>query len=211
MNIAHNANKVWVIGTNVEAGGYGIYRYNWAGNNWTKIPGSAIRAAVDKFGKGWVVNKAAYIYAFHGGKWVLIPGRAWDIDVSTSHKLWVIGTNVEGGGFGIYRWDGKWTKIPGSAVRIGVDGDGRAWVVNKFGRIYFHNGSTWVLLNGLAKDIAVHDGNVAVIGTNNRIYRRWHTGNTWDVTNSFNMFSVAAGPFSRLGGTAFNRGIWVGY
>ena len=37
---------VWVIGTNAEAGGYGIYRMN-ASRNWDKIPGSAVRIDVD--------------------------------------------------------------------------------------------------------------------------------------------------------------------
>lgn len=128
-NIAYNGKKVWVIGTNVEGGGYGIYR--WDGK-WVKIPGSAIRAAVDASGRGWVVNKGAYIYGYNGRGWVRVAGRAWDIDVSVRNKLWVIGTNAEGGGFGIYRWDGKWTKVPGSAVRIAVDGSQNAWVVNKF-------------------------------------------------------------------------------
>lgn len=48
--------------------------------------------------------------------------------------MWVIGTNKEGGGYGIYRFEhktNKYTKIPGSAVRIDVDKDGNAWVANK--------------------------------------------------------------------------------
>jgi hypothetical protein len=34
------------------------------------------------------------------------PGRAKDIGVSADGQAWVIGTNKEGGGFGIYRWIG---------------------------------------------------------------------------------------------------------
>ncbi len=45
----------WVIGTNPEAGGYGIYRYN--GHTYRKIPGSAVRIAVGTDGNAWVVNK----------------------------------------------------------------------------------------------------------------------------------------------------------
>lgn len=128
-NIAYGGGKVWVIGTNVEGGGYGIYR--WDGK-WVKIPGSAIRAAVAANGRGWVVNKYGGIYGHNGARWLKFPGAAWDLDVSSRNKLWVIGTNKEAGGYGIYRWDtSKWTKVPGSAVRIAVDGSQNAWVVTK--------------------------------------------------------------------------------
>jgi len=206
-NLAYNK-KFWVIGTNVEAGGYGIYR--WDGH-WTKIPGSAIRASVDAYGRGWVVNKYAYIYGYINNGWRMLGGRAWDIDVSTGNKLWVIGTNAEAGGYGIYRWDGHWTKIPGSAVRVAVDGNGLAWVVNKYRRIYRFWGGRWYMTNGLAFDIAAHDGNVAVVGTNRRLYRRYHLGNTWDVMNAFNMKSVALGAYSRAACTTTGAAIWAGY
>merc|ERR1711918_318758 len=41
--------KLWVIGTNREAGGYGIYRRD--GARWTKIGGSAVKIAVNGAGK----------------------------------------------------------------------------------------------------------------------------------------------------------------
>lgn len=208
-NVAHNRGKIWVIGTNVEGGGYGIYR--WDKNHWTKIPGSAIRAAVDKYQRGWVVNKAAYIYGYINNRWVMASGRAWDIDVGTENKLWVIGTNAEGGGFGIYRWDGRWTKVPGSAVRLSVDGQGNAWVVNKFRRIYRFWGGRWYLLNGLAYDVASYDGNVAVRGTDNAIWRRWHLGNTWDQTNARGCNSIAMGPWSRAACSTTGAQIWLGW
>ncbi|MEB3295536.1 MAG: tectonin domain-containing protein [Synechococcales bacterium] len=45
-----------VIGNNVEAGGFGIYKR--AGNAWQKIPGSAVRIAVAPNGVPWVVNNS---------------------------------------------------------------------------------------------------------------------------------------------------------
>jgi hypothetical protein len=75
-------------------------------------------------------------------------GRAWDIGVGSEGSVWVIGTNKEGGGFGIYRMNANkkgWRKIPGSAVRISVGPDGNAWVVNKKDRIYAYNGRRWVI------------------------------------------------------------------
>lgn len=180
-NIAYGGRKIWVIGTNVEGGGYGIYRADH--QKWTKIRGSAVRIAVRSNGKACVVNKYAHIYAYTGsGKWSRGPGAAYDIDVGTNNKIWVIGTNVEAGGCGIYRWDGHWTKIPGSAVKIAVGGDGNAWVVNKYRQIFRYTGKGWVKTNGAALDICAHRGNVAVVGTNRRMYRRNHNTGQWHIT-----------------------------
>ena len=75
-----------------------------------------------------------------------MPGRAKDIAVGGG-AVWVIGTNSEGGGYGIYRWNSSknnWDKIPGSAVRIAVDhSNGYAWVVNNKDVIYKYTGSGW--------------------------------------------------------------------
>ena len=40
---------VWNIGTIAEGGGYGIFKYN--GTSFTKVPGGAVRCAVDPQGK----------------------------------------------------------------------------------------------------------------------------------------------------------------
>lgn len=96
-------------------------------------------------------------------------------------------------------------------MRIAVGGDGNAWVVNKFGHIYRYNGRGWVATNGRALDIAAHWGNVGVIGTDRRIYRRWHGGNTWRVTNGYNAFSIAHGSRSRMACTNMRKSIWYGH
>ena len=160
--------KTWVIGTNKEGGGYGIYR--WDGK-WAKIGGSAVRIDVGPGGHGFVVNNKGNIYRHDGKKWHQTPGGAKDIGVGANGKVWVIGTNKEGGGYGIYRWDNKWTKIGGSAVRIDVDPKGNAWVVNNKGNIYRYDGKKWIQAPGRAKDIGISaNGAVMVIGTDDRPY-----------------------------------------
>jgi len=160
--------KTWVIGTNKEGGGYGIYR--WDGK-WAKIGGSAVRIDVGPGGHGFVVNNKGNIYRHDGKKWHQTPGGAKDIGVGANGKVWVIGTNKEGGGYGIYRWDNKWTKIGGSAVRIDVDPEGNAWVVNNKGNIYRYDGKKWIQAPGRAKDIGISaNGAVMVIGTDDRPY-----------------------------------------
>ena len=160
------AGHVWVIGTNAEGGGYGIYRRN--GNAWAKVSGSAVRIDVDPKGNPWVVNKNHEIYRHDGKQWVKMPGAAVDIGIGAGGHVWVIGTNAEGGGYGIYRWDGKaWVKVSGSAVRIDVDPKGNPWVVNKQSEIFRWTGSGWQKMPGAAYDVGIGaDGTVWVVGTN---------------------------------------------
>ena len=57
---------LWIISTDVEGGGYGIY--NQTGSVWRKVPGSALRIAVSPKGP-WVVNNRGNIYRRVGETW----------------------------------------------------------------------------------------------------------------------------------------------
>ena len=160
--------KAWIIGTNVQGGGFGIYRSK-AGNGWDKMPGSAVRIAVGPKGIAWVINKNNHIFRYNGKGWKRMPGAAKDIGVGPNGKAWIIGTNVQGGGFGIYRSKAGngWDKMPGSAVRIAVGPKGIAWVINKNNHIFRYNVKGWKRMPGAAKDIGVGKyGSVWIIGTN---------------------------------------------
>ena len=141
-----------------------------------------------------------------------MPGAAIDIGVGGNGKVWVIGTNKEGGGYGIYRWDGKWTKIAGSAVRISVGPKGNAWVVNKQRKIYRFNGSKWIKMPGAAIDIGIGArGHVAVVGTNKvgdgfGVWR-W-TGKTWNSTPG-GLTNLAVGPRGKIWGVNSSKNIFV--
>lgn len=94
---------LWVIGTNKEGGGFGIFRWNRATRRWKKIPGSALRISVDSGGNAWVVNKYKQIYAYSGTRWIRQPGAATDIGVGPEGSAWVIGTESSRGGGTIWR------------------------------------------------------------------------------------------------------------
>ena len=148
--------KAWVIGTNKEGGGYGIYRWDdkratkvirgplgrkiktkSGGSKWTKIKGSAVRIAVGPHGNAWVVNKQNQIYRYNGRKWIAMPGRARDIGIGAKGHVWVVGTNKVGGGYGVWRWTGKtWKSNPGGLTNLAVDPRGKVWGVNSGKRIY---------------------------------------------------------------------------
>lgn len=104
---------MWVIGTNKEGGGFGIYRYSATTKGYTKIPGSGVRITVDKAGNAIVANKAKQIYKYNGTKWVRSTGAALDIGVGAEGTTWVIGTAKAGrGGYTIYRRsEGAWRTL----------------------------------------------------------------------------------------------------
>ncbi len=128
--------EAWIIGTNVVAGGFGVYW--WDGDEWRAVEGGGARIAVGPSGVPWIVDSAKRILRHDGIRWIQLPGAANDIGVGADGTPWVIGTdNVGNGNFGIYRWDGVgWPRVDGFATDITVASDGLPWVVNKGHEIY---------------------------------------------------------------------------
>jgi hypothetical protein len=167
---ARDVTDGWVIGTDTQGSGFGIYR--WDGTGWTKTPGSAVRIG-GTYRMPWAVNDINQTFRWTGSTWQLMPGSARDIADG-----WKIGTDAQPGGFGIYRWNGaQWIKMPGSAVRIGGTYT-TPWVVNNESKIFRWNGSAWVLLPGSAFDV----GDGWIIGTSAQTggfsIHRWN-GSSW--------------------------------
>ncbi len=191
---------VWIIGTNKEGGGFGIYRFSFKQTKWNKVPGSAVRIAVGPRGNAWVVNKQGNIFRFTGKKWAKMPGKAHDIGIGARGHVWITGGKKEKGGYGIYLWNGKtkkWGKTPGSAVRISVGPKGNAWVVNNQGRIFRFAGRKWIRYPGKARDIGIGArGHAWVVGTNKMpggfgVFR-WN-GKTWKQVRG-GLTGIAVGP-----------------
>ena len=150
---------VWVIGTDPQPGGYGIYHIDGFGG--FAVEGGALRIDVDPLGRPWVVNFDHEIYRLDSnGYWQRMPGFALDIGIGADGSVWV--ANFEG----IYHWNGlDWINYGGSGSRIDVGPDGQPWVVGFSDRIYTLEHGEWVQLPGEAGDIGVGaDGSVWVIG-----------------------------------------------
>lgn len=150
---------VWVIGTDPQPGGYGIYHIDGFGG--FAVEGGALRIDVDPFGRPWVVNFDHEIYRLDSnGFWQRMPGFALDIGIGADGSVWV--ANFEG----IYFWNGlEWINFGGAGSRIDVGPNGQPWVVSLSDRIYTLVDGDWVQLPGEAGDISVGaDGSVWVIG-----------------------------------------------
>ena len=182
-DIGASANgSIWIIGSDKEDHGFGIYK--WTGEDWTKVDGSAVAITVDNSGVPWVVNAEGEIYRRKQNAWQKMPGLAKDIAAGPNGSIWIVGADKEEGGYGIYRWSGEdWKKIEGGGIRIAVDKAAKAWLVNENGNIYKREQYSWEKLPGLGKDIAVGaDGSVWIVGTDKvdggyGIYK-W-TGEDW--------------------------------
>ena len=187
LDVSVGANRAtWVVGTNREPGGYGIYF--WNGSGWSAVPGAAVRIAVDPAGNPWVTNSVGNIYHWNGRAWAVYPGEAKDVAVGANGSLWAVGTNPGAYGYGIWHWNGSgWRAVPGAAVRIAVDPAGNPWVTNSVGNIYHWNGRAWIAYPGGAKDIAEGaNGSLWAVGTNPQQGGDgiWHfDGTAWNPVN----------------------------
>ena len=198
-DIAVGANgAVWVIGTDPQPGGYGIYRLDGFGG--FVADGGALRIDVEPDGRPWVVNFDHEIYRLgNDGFWQRMPGYALDIGIGADGSVWVAYYE------GVYRWNGfSWDNYGGSGSRIDVGPDGTPWVVGLSDRIYTLTSTGWLQLPGEAGDIGVGaDGSVWVIGTPDEdffnfdgielqgIYR-WN-GFDWDQVEG-NGLDISVGP-----------------
>ncbi|MFK7865657.1 MAG: tectonin domain-containing protein [Pseudohongiellaceae bacterium] len=186
---------VWVVGTNDEAGGFGIYKIS--GSRVSGLRGGAIRVDVDANGNPWIINDDDRIYRWHNGAWQRLPGEALDIGIGADGSVWVASYE------GVYKWDGAgWTDFGGAGSRIDVGPDGRPWVVGFSDRIYTLQGDSWRRLPGEASDIGVGaNGAVWVVSPAKlasdgfeeprRIYR-WN-GIDWDRVDG-DAFDISVGP-----------------
>lgn len=187
--------EVWVIGTDPEPGGFGIY--NIGGARGFSVEGGALRIDVDPDGNPWIINNDDKIYRRVNGDWQRLPGEALDVGIGADGSVWVASYE------GIYRWDGqRWIDFGGSGSRIDVGPNGRPWVVGFSEEIYTLIEGRWQRLPGSAGDIGVGaNGSVWVVAPGEsqfddpderRDIYRWN-GNTWDRVSG-DGYDISVGP-----------------
>jgi hypothetical protein len=126
---------VYLIGTGVVGGGYGIWY--WNGSGWTSVDGGAVRISVDQNGTPWIVNAYGNIFRRSNNTWEQLPGSGRDIGVGANGKVYIIGTNSVDQNYGIFTWNGSsWDYQCGAAVAVDVAADGTPWIVNAQGTIF---------------------------------------------------------------------------
>jgi hypothetical protein len=159
--------SVFLIGTS-PCNGNGCTVYEHESNSWKAYPGSAVRVAVDRDGKPWVVNGSNELYRFSNGSFQQVNARASDVGVGADGSVFIIGVdNCNASGCQVYQVkEGQTVPYPGTAVRIAVGPSGEPWVVNRGGEIFRWEQGSFKKQTGLATDIGVaSNGTPYVIGT----------------------------------------------
>ena len=158
--------SIWIIGTDRQEGGFGIYK--WNGRNWSRADGAAEKIAIDRNGNPWVINSRLEIYQRQGNSWRQLPGEANEIAAGADGSMWIVGNDQVDGGYGIYKWNGRdWSRINNiSGEKIAVDRSGNAWIVRSDGSIYQRNRNSWNQMPGAATEISTGaDGSIWITGT----------------------------------------------
>jgi hypothetical protein len=147
--------SVFIIGTNVRVGGYGIYK--WNGSSWIQYSsGAGIKVAGDAQGNPWVITSDNTVFQWAGSSWVQMPGAASEICITAFDGIpYIIGMNERSGGYGIYKWNGSdWTQyVSGAGIKIHVDSLGRVWVITNANTIAMLENNVWSYAAGTAREI----------------------------------------------------------
>ncbi|MCX6180864.1 MAG: hypothetical protein NT150_02895 [Bacteroidetes bacterium] len=126
--------KVFIIGTNVEVGGYGIYQ--WSGSSWIKIPGAAVRISVDNEGYPWVVNNAGDIYRYNGSKWSGLSSYGYDIGCGADGSVYASTRLAAINGYIIMKYTANgWIKFGEAATKIDAGPNGVLYALRSDGSV----------------------------------------------------------------------------
>lgn len=129
--------SVWIVGTNREKNGYGIYHLDGAAFIRAMGGPGAVHIAVDSKGDPWIVDNLGRIYRREGEAWVLVAGpndtKAVDIAITREDAVWIVTDQ----GVASKKTPTGWSGLALNAKRIDyldrsnvlqiVDGTGKRW------------------------------------------------------------------------------------
>lgn len=157
--------KVYVLGTDTQPGGYGIWQ--WTGSGWTRCcggGGGGVKIAVDQNGDPWVVNDHNLIWMYDGTAWNQEPGLAREIAAGDDGSVYILTTQATGGGYQVAKWNGSsFAPVsPGGLVDLAVGQDGTVWGANQYNQLWeatvdSSNTPTWTHLPGSGTDVTARD------------------------------------------------------
>lgn len=218
-----NNGSIWVVGLDHAL-------YTWTGSTWKYVNGYADRIAVQPWGLPVVTNQwGIYELTDAGtGAWKPYGGTAYDVSVGSEGTLAIVGTNIAGGGFGIFNWTNfGWIQptqagYTGGGVKIAVDMYGRAVVVNDAGDVYlqgdtpiptpggiysfFNQGSGKCL--GVAGNSTTNGASIVqwdCVGAANQYFKAVPAG-----SGTFNFVNVNSGKVIDIAGGPYYTGNGVG-
>jgi hypothetical protein len=139
----------------------------------------------------------------HAASWVQVAGAAKDIGIGPQGQLWAVGSAGADNGK-VFRANGSggWDNMvfPGTALRITVDLSGNAWVVKSNNEISRWNGSSWITVQGTARDLGNGGGGqIWRAATNGTVFRWNYSTLNWDSMGGADVVRIDA----EVGGVAW--------
>jgi hypothetical protein len=170
---------VWIVDTARTIGNIA----RWQDTAWLPMQAEGVPArciAAGPGGKLWFVSVAGQVYYLQDGRYVRALGNLSDIAAGADGSVYALGTDLQPGGRGVWRWTGaSWNAMGKGAVDLAVDAAGQVWTVNDAGHIAMApNGKNqFTDMPGEARAIAINGHHIWIIlpdGT--PAYRK---GNAW--------------------------------
>lgn len=130
------------VSTEPESGGFAIQQFlgDKEGETWRRMPGGAVKIAVNQNGVPLVVNKTGFVYAWHKEEWRQWGyGTADDIGISQGEdgKVWIVTQTPYPGGKQLAFWNGRgWTGIDRGARVVAPAPDGSIWIIDEDLKIF---------------------------------------------------------------------------
>ena len=163
--------------------------YSGSGEDWKKLPGSAIDIAAGADGSLWAIGSTRIhrtggnaILKWNGQDWEKVDGAASRIAVGPNGLPWVVN---EAGIIYERKSDNTWHQHPGRAIDIGVGTDSSVWVIgaSRVGSggngIFEWTGKHWRRIDGAAMKVTVGPtGKPWVVNEAGNVYQRTEE-NTW--------------------------------
>jgi streptogramin lyase len=157
--------SVWIVDTARTIGNIAL----WQDTAWLPMQAEGVparRIAAGPAGKLWFVSATGSVYYLQDGRYVRALGNLSDIAAGADGSVYALGTDLQPGGRGVWRWTGAgWNAMGKGAVDLAVDADGQVWIVDDAGRIAMApNGKNqFTDMPGEARAIAINGHHIWII------------------------------------------------
>ncbi len=101
---------VWIVGTDVRSGGFGVYR--WAGRDWESHDIGAVSVEVAPRGAAWLITDSGTLLEPSDSSWkeCETPDPVRDVSIGLDGSVWIVTAPDNGPGQILCRIDGAWVE-----------------------------------------------------------------------------------------------------
>lgn len=150
--------RVWMIGTEVMAGGYRICEYTDGKLVPTGDTASAVQIAAAPDGSLWAVATDGTIWRLADGDWAKVPGTARQVSVGPQGLVYAVGVDWQGDGYGLWKrvgdtWEGFGPPLATHKVVVAAGTD--LWLLDDRGNARWRQPNALLTVAGNVASMAV--------------------------------------------------------